>query len=612
MSSWECLTSDPVVLGYVQGYEIEFMDLPVQNSIPPEYRQNAKQKSILQVQIDELVERGVVSEVQYSSDMFVSNVFGREKPNGDIRMIIDLSDVNEFVEKFHFKMDHLDVALDLMEEGVFMSSIDLKDAYYSIPIWENHRKYLVFQWEQSLYRFNVLPFGLSSAPRVFTKVLKPVFSKLREQGISVLGYIDDSLIMANSVAECNEATLKLKNLFTELGFTINEEKSSLVPSQKIKFLGYVLDSVNMVVSPTDKKRQKALKLVDKLLMKKNFKIRFVASAIGFIVDLCKGIDYGGNHYRSLERDKILALRRARSKGYEGSMFISKESRKDLRWWGKNVKFRVKKIRLSQPQVTLTTDASLQGWGAVHNDMKVGGRWTEHEQSEHINVLELRAILLGLQTFFKESEGLEILIRSDNTTAISYVNRMGGAKSIECQKIAKEIWDFCENRELWLSASYIPGKDNVEADFMSRHFTDNTEWTLNHHIFQKICDTWGTPDVDMFASRINCKVECYVSWSKDPLAYDNNAFTVDWNQWELIYAFPPFSLISKCLRRIKRSKATVILVVPNWPGQAWFAKLRKPLVKDTMIFPPREENLFHPNVQIQTPLLKKVPLRVVLC
>ena len=490
------------MLGFVKGYEIDFIDLPVQNSIPREYVQNVKQKSVLQIQIDDLVERNVVTKIDHDTDVFISNVFGRLKPNGDTRMIIDLTNVNEHVQKCHFKMDHLEVALDLMEEGVFMSSIDLKDAYYSVPIWGGHRKYLTFQWEREIFSFNVLPFGLCSAPRVFTKLLKPVFSKMREDGFCVLGYLDDSLIMGNSESECALATSKLEELLINLGFSLNREKSSLVPSTTITFLGYVLNSLDMTVSPTDKKRQKASEIIEKLLSQRKHKIRFVASALGFIVDLGKGVEYGANHFRYLERDKILALRCVGSIGYEGSMYLSREAKQELKWWRHNVKTRVKKIRSFHPSVILTTDASSEGWGAICNGESIGGRWTPSELEKHINVLELEAVLLGLQSFFKNKREIEISVKSDNTTAISYINRMGGSKSKECLSVAKSIWNFCEDREIWVIASYIPGVDNNEADYMSRNFTDNTEWTLNPHIFDKICEKWGTPEIDMFASRVN--------------------------------------------------------------------------------------------------------------
>ena len=612
LSEWECLTSDPVVLNYVSGYKIEFLDLPVQFNCPRQYNQNRIQKSVLQTQIDELCSREVIKEVEMQNDIFISNVFGRPKPNGDIRMIIDLSQVNEFVDKFHFKMDHLNVALEMVDKDVFMTSIDLKDAYYSVPIWEAHRKYLSFQWEDKIFQFQVLPFGLSSAPRVFTKILKPVFSKMREEGFSVIGYIDDSLIFAETFEEGVRATNRLAQILTSLGFTINLKKSVLTPSNNITFLGYIIDSKSLTVSPTQKKRDKALELVSKLKGQKVHKIRFVASAIGFIVDLCKGIEYGANYFRFLERDKVQALRKAGNKGYDGKMVLSSDAISELNWWGRNVKFRSKKIRFGSPRKSITTDASLEGWGAIHEGEGTGGRWSSSELLRHINVLELHAILLGLQSFFPNESHSEILIKADNTTAVSYVNRMGGSKSFQCEEIAKSIWQFCEVRDLWIVATHIPGVDNEQADFMSRNFTDNTEWSLNPLIFDTLVDNWGLPQVDMFASRLNHKVQVYVSWLKDPQAFAVNAFTTNWDNWSLIYVFPPFSLVTRCLRWIKQTTATVILVVPDWPGQHWFSRLKEPLVKDKMRFPRKANNLLPQSQHLKDSLIGRVPLLACLC
>ena len=87
---------------------------------------------------------------------------------------------------------------DLLREGDWMASIDLKDAYLSVTIWEDHRKYLRFQWRDNLYELQSLPFGLSSAPRVFTKLLKPILAGLRHQGTRLIMYLDDMLVMAQS------------------------------------------------------------------------------------------------------------------------------------------------------------------------------------------------------------------------------------------------------------------------------------------------------------------------------------------------------------------------------------------------------------------------------
>ena len=111
--------------------------------------------------------------------------------------------------------------------------------------------------------------------------------------------------------------------------------------------------------PWTKRGKKPKKLFKNFYRK--IKIRFVASAIGFIVDLCKGIEYGADHFRCLERDKIIALKRVGKFGFEGFMFLSKDARKEVIWWKNNVMNRSKKIRVNKPQFVLTTDASTEGW-----------------------------------------------------------------------------------------------------------------------------------------------------------------------------------------------------------------------------------------------------------
>ena len=104
-----------------------------------------------------------------------------------------------------------------------MVKIDLKDAYLTVPIWQNHQKYLRFLWRDSLLEFACLPFGLASAPRVFTKLLKPVLSILRQGGIRFIVYLDDSLLMAPSVEQVLQHAASTLNLLEGLGFTVNTE-----------------------------------------------------------------------------------------------------------------------------------------------------------------------------------------------------------------------------------------------------------------------------------------------------------------------------------------------------------------------------------------------------
>ena len=137
-----------------------------------------------------------------------------------------------------------------------MTSVDLKDAYYSIPIAEEDRKFLMLEWKGKYYQFTCLPNGLSSAPKVFTKILKPVYAHLRSNGYTCMGHIDDCFLIGYTFYSCQRNVFDTVSLFTKHGFTVHSVKSALKPQQKIEFLGFVLDSITMTVTLNEYKAMK--------------------------------------------------------------------------------------------------------------------------------------------------------------------------------------------------------------------------------------------------------------------------------------------------------------------------------------------------------------------
>jgi hypothetical protein len=119
---------------------------------------------------------------------------------------------------------------------------------------------------------------------------------------------------------------------------------------------------------------------------------------------------------------------------------------------------------------------------------------------HINALECMAGFFVIQSFCKSIKQTQVQLRMDNTTAVAYINNMGGSQSRVCNQIAKDTWEWCLQRGIWLSACHIPGKLNTIADAKSHIFDDLTEWSLDVAIFDRIVSTWGIPAVDLFASR----------------------------------------------------------------------------------------------------------------
>ena len=130
----------------------------------------------------------------------------------------------------------------MVRKKCFMVSLDLTDAYYSVSVAIIDQKDLLFKYEGQLYKYVCLPNGLSSAPIMFTKLLKPVSSTLRKKEHQIMGYLDDSFLVGYAFEFCKQSVLTSVNLFTKIGVQIHSSKSKLFPSQEIEFLGLISNS----------------------------------------------------------------------------------------------------------------------------------------------------------------------------------------------------------------------------------------------------------------------------------------------------------------------------------------------------------------------------------
>ena len=186
-------------------------------------------------------------------------------------------------------MDSLQSAVQLMKPHCLMAVLDLKDAYYSVPIRTDHRTYLRFEHNGQLYEFVCLPNGLSSAPRFFTKLMKPTLARLREDGLLLVIYINDIILLAVDPQTLLTYIHKATTLLKSLGFIIDEGKSLFAPSQRVALLGFVLDSNTMTVSMKSDKAVKVKTAIGQLLRKEQPQIREVASIVGLVVSCFPGV-----------------------------------------------------------------------------------------------------------------------------------------------------------------------------------------------------------------------------------------------------------------------------------------------------------------------------------
>ena len=174
---------------------------------PPTKKSTASNKMLMaqiSTEVTDLINNWAIIETQVVEQSFVSQIFLVEKKDGGQRPVVNLK--CQYVKTEHFKMEGLHLLPDLLQAQDWMVKLDLKDAYLQVPIHPNHQHLLTFQWEGKSYMFKCLPFGLSSAPRVFTKLLKPVVGFLRQIGCRLIIYLDDMLILHQNREQLHQIT----------------------------------------------------------------------------------------------------------------------------------------------------------------------------------------------------------------------------------------------------------------------------------------------------------------------------------------------------------------------------------------------------------------------
>ncbi|XP_061164041.1 uncharacterized protein LOC133173125 [Saccostrea echinata] len=243
-------------------------------------------------------------------------------------------------------------------------------------------------------------------------------------------------------------------------------------------------------------------------------------------------------------------------------------------------------------------SSFFGQGPQTTDTSLGATVTEDN----------RAREAGVQQSFLSPERQKISRNEDNKTAMTYINKMGGTVSKVCNQLALDLWEWCLKKSISMRAEFIPGRENVIADWETRHHKDSSSWGLDPYIFQILMNKTTDCKVDLFADRTNAKLDKFISWMPDPEAVAHNALLHPWVGIKG-HALPPFCLISQCLSKIQREKATILLVTPAWPAQPWYATILKMCIQDPILLP-IIPNLLMSDKGEPDPLVRKNSLQLV--
>ena len=195
-------------------------------------------------------------------------------------------------------------------------------------------------------------------------------------------------------------------------------------------------------------------MIDKALKQPVMTVRTLAKIIGTLVACFPAVEYGQLFYRELEFIKIEALKVKYD--YEQNIALTDQSKEELKWWTTEGINCGRHISHGNADEIIVTDASGHGWGAVYKGKHTQGLWTHSEAKKHINVLEMRAGLIGIQSLCNDLKNCHLQIQMDNQTSVTYINNLGGTHSKLVNQYARELILWCKNRDIWLSACHIAG------------------------------------------------------------------------------------------------------------------------------------------------------------
>lgn len=250
-----------------------------------------------------------------------------QNASGKKRLVVNLKYLNRYLWKQKFKYEDLRTAMLLFEKGDYMFSFDLKSGYHHVDIAHVHHTLLGFEWKQVYYVFTVLPFGLSTACYIFTKLLRPLVRYWRMRGIRITLYIDDGLAVVNDHQKAVEASAFVRATLDNAGFTHHPEKSNWVPVQRLTWLGFVIDMCKGQLEVPQEKILALKSMVQEALHKHTISARYLASMTGKIISM--GLAIGPiSRFMSRALYAVLHSRQAWSEHLE----LSPEAQAELAFW----------------------------------------------------------------------------------------------------------------------------------------------------------------------------------------------------------------------------------------------------------------------------------------
>lgn len=592
-----------------------------------------KNESFVEAAVADLVGVGAVREVTHlqhdpSVVRAICPLTVAVQASGKQRLCWNGRPVNEYIPQNSFKMEHAEVAARMMRKGDYMMVLDMKAGYHQAPVKPEFRRLLCFAWQGKVYQWQVMPFGLSTAPRAYSKLARCLLKRWRAMGIRCSNYIDDFIFFAASVEEAERVRALVLRDLSDLGWYISPGKCMLQPGTMVEYLGLVFCSLpEPHVRVPHHKLQRAQALFQGALRKAAAvgpegvaagKVRTtghtLAAALGFLQSLRLAVAVVPLFTRELYAC-LNTLPRVGERGYAcfeyGSTVVLSEGALEeckfwractVRWNG----FVVRPVAISR---VIYTDGCGDGFGSmVHRvlnrlvepaDMAVAGSW-ELEASEDSVYTELEGLWRSVLAAGSALAGQAVLHRTDSISTYAVVRNGGSSRSPRLTAVVRRLLVYCMAFDITFASQYVGSGVIIRsgADLLSRSADVSDGCKLNPVLFAKLWRLWGPFTADMFASSATVQAAPgaaalpYWSMLADGFSAGVDALTARWNDGGVRYAFPPVKLVGDVVQLVLEQRARAVLVLPRWEAQWWW-----PVVLAHAVMPPVPLARIHaPNVE----------------
>ena len=556
---WENIdTPDHLIHVIKQGYTIPLKTLP-RRTFLCNNKSSIIRATFVREQIDDLLAKGAIEE--RASPQRIVNPLTVAIKNGKKRLVLDLRLINKKVYQQKCKIEGAETLAKYLPKAKFLYGFDLKAGYHHVDICPEQWELLGFAYtdhkeELRFFVFKVLPFGLTSAGFLFTKLLRVLIQHWRTQCLCIVAFFDDGL---GAASDYEEAVRHSNMVFTDLvasGFVPNKDKCTWEPTETLAWLGMLYDLVQQKIFVEEAKLAKLEAFLADIAQHTLLHVRTLSSLIGSIISmllvmLCKRMQMivaGCDDWNSCVR-------------------LTKPAREEIRFWcayarpnnGFPIGFAVASGAVSYSDASGTGCASLITPMPAQREIVVHRTFTEFEAKQSSTYRELLAVVQGLEETKHILHGQCLRWHTDSKNVVSIVRK--GSMKPALLEMALRVFAITKEFRIALSVSWLQRELNGRADMYSR-IIDYDDWGVHPAWFAHICRILGPVDCDRFADRNNTKCISFNSRFYCREATATDAFTQDWSTTRN-WLVPPIYLIDRALQYLQLCRATGILVVPMW-------------------------------------------------